>query len=213
MKDFIKFRQFLRTKNLSVNEQYLLEYLFELHNSQYGYSYPAFKDLLLAFNTTSKNRINSIIKTLESKGLITVDRTNKNNRYKVVGIENFIITKEKKVVATERKENDEQSIQNKHGLNDLEMVDVEFISNELNINLNQALVLYLKSNKDIKRVLECFEQCKDRKVYKLVPYILSMLKNFTPTKVIKKVKELACRNFEERIYDYDSLESQLLAHY
>ncbi|NFT92021.1 helix-turn-helix domain-containing protein [Clostridium botulinum] len=89
-KDFIKFRKYIRTQNLKINEQYLLEYLFEYTNTSYGYAFPKFSDIMEAFNTTSKNRISSTIKKLEKKGLIKVDRTHTNNRYYVVGIENFI---------------------------------------------------------------------------------------------------------------------------
>lgn len=34
-KDFIKFRQYIRTLNLSINEQYLLELFFEFLNTIY----------------------------------------------------------------------------------------------------------------------------------------------------------------------------------
>ncbi len=89
-KDFIKFRQYIRTQNLKVNEQYLLEYLFEYTNTTYGYAFPKFSDIMSAFSTTSKNRISSTIKKLEHKGLIKTDRDHSNNRYYVIGIENFI---------------------------------------------------------------------------------------------------------------------------
>lgn len=91
-KDFIKFRQYIRSKNLKVNEQYLLELLFEYHDVEYGYAFPKFSDIMSAFNTTSKNRISTTIKKLEKKGLIKVDRTFTNNRYYVIGIEDFINT-------------------------------------------------------------------------------------------------------------------------
>ena len=61
-KNFISFRQYIRTKDLSVNEQYLLELLFEFHNHELGYAYPDLKTLMKAFNTTSKNRVVSTIK-------------------------------------------------------------------------------------------------------------------------------------------------------
>lgn len=80
-KDFIKFRQYIRSQDLKVNEQYLLELLFEYHNQQYGYAFPKFSDIMQTFNTTSKNRISSTIKKLEKKGVIKVDRTFANNRY------------------------------------------------------------------------------------------------------------------------------------
>ena len=69
-KDFIKFRQHIRTLNLSVNEQYLLELFFEFHNANYGYCFLKVSDILKAFNTTSKNRVSNVIKSLEEKNLL-----------------------------------------------------------------------------------------------------------------------------------------------
>ena len=90
-KNFISFRQYIRTKDLCVNEQYLLELLFEFHNHSFGYAYPDLKTLMKAFNTTSKNRVISTIKKLEKKGLITIVRKFKeNNRYFIANINEFI---------------------------------------------------------------------------------------------------------------------------
>lgn len=89
-KDFIKFRQYIRTKDLKVNEQYMLELFFEYHNTNYNYCFLTFDQIMQSFNTTSKNRISSTIKKLEKKGLIRVDRNYSNNRYYIIGIENFI---------------------------------------------------------------------------------------------------------------------------
>lgn len=88
-KDFIKFRQYIRTQDLRINEQYLLELFFEYHNTNYGYSFLTFEQIMICFNTTSKNRISSTIKKLEKRGLIKVERKYSNNRYYIIGIENF----------------------------------------------------------------------------------------------------------------------------
>ena len=96
-KNFISFRQYIRTKDLSVNEQYLLELLFEFYNHSFGYAYPDLKTLMKAFNTTSKNRVIYTIKKLEKKGLITVVRKFKeNNRYFIANINEFIVIENKK---------------------------------------------------------------------------------------------------------------------
>lgn len=89
-KDFIKFRKYIRAQNLKVNEQCLIELFFEYHNTQYGYSFLTFEQIMQAFNTTSKNRISSTIKKLEKKGLIRVERQYSNNRYFILNVENFI---------------------------------------------------------------------------------------------------------------------------
>lgn len=95
-KDFIKYRQFLRKQNLSVNEQYMMELFYEFHNEKFGYAFPTFKNLLDAFNTTSKNRITKVIQELEEKGFITVDRTGRNNRYIINDLTTYLANEETK---------------------------------------------------------------------------------------------------------------------
>lgn len=222
-KDFIKFRQYLRTKDLSVNEQFLLEYLFELHNDDYGYAYPSFNDLVTAFNTTSRNRVSNVIKSLENKGLITIERSYKNNRYYIIGIEEFIKTSNKntnnkKSVKTVAKDSngDVPLVGQLHvdeivdsNLECLEQNDVEYLARKLDISLKSALKIYLEANKNVSKVLEVFEYSKTQKVSKLVPYLIKLVKVFK-SKCKAPPKELKFRNFTEREYDYVALEKGLL---
>lgn len=90
LKDFIKYRTYLRKQSLSVNEQYMMELLYEYYNADYGYAFPSFQTLMNAFNTTSKNRVSKVIKDLEEKGFITVDRANKNNRYIINDLKSYL---------------------------------------------------------------------------------------------------------------------------
>ena len=98
LKDFIKYRTYLRKQSLSVNEQYMMELLYEYYNADYGYAFPSFQTLMNAFNTTSKNRVSKVIKDLEEKGFITVDRANKNNRYIINDLKSYL--KQEQVVET-----------------------------------------------------------------------------------------------------------------
>lgn len=96
-KDFIKFRKYARTQNINVNEQYLLELLFEYHNTEFGYCFLSIDAIMKAFNTKANKRVINTIKSLEKKGLLIVDRSHrKNNKYYIVDIENFITTADKK---------------------------------------------------------------------------------------------------------------------
>lgn len=92
-KDFIKFRKYVRTQNINVNEQYLLELLFEYHNSDFGYCFLSIDAIMKAFNTKANKRVINTIKSLENKGLLIVDRSHrKNNKYYITNIEKFIDT-------------------------------------------------------------------------------------------------------------------------
>ena len=76
----------------------MMELLFELHNEKYGYAFPSFKTLLDAFNTTSKNRVSKVLKDLEEKGFITVDRDKRSNRYIINDLTSYLKAEDKPAV-------------------------------------------------------------------------------------------------------------------
>lgn len=173
-KDFIKFRQYIRSHNLKVNEQYLLELLFEYHNIEYGYSFPKFSDIMQAFNTTSKNRISSTIKKLEKKGLIKVDRTFANNRYYVIGIENFINTNKPK----SKDFNGKPTIDGQVHIEELE----ELTENEAkiielsNMSYKQAKSLLQLSKNKANKVLKYVEYALKRGISNVYAYVKKLIK-------------------------------------
>ena len=95
-KDFLKFKQFLRTKKLKPVQKVIMEYLFELHNIKFGYAFPSMKDLVLEVNGACNNTVISAIRKLEKIGLLIVNRENKNNRYYIENVEDFLIGLEEK---------------------------------------------------------------------------------------------------------------------
>lgn len=104
-KEFLNFKLHIQNKNLSINEQYILEVLFQFHNYDCGYAYPTVELLMSLANTTSKNRITKIIKSLEEKQLITVERKAREaNRYLIHEVENFITVLEAKKPVQDKKE-------------------------------------------------------------------------------------------------------------
>lgn len=223
IKDFIKFRKHIRTKNLSVNEQYLLELLFEFHSCKDGYAYPPVTDLMKAFNTTSKNRISTTTKKLVEKGLIVVKRNfNENNRYFITGIDNFIIVKfpkeETKYVPVDYNENlpvqgqiyVDELIETK----EIETKEIETENVEMILRRFESIVLSKKQKEVInstrKDILEsAINSITVERVN--ASYILGAI-----DRVQKKVIEMpiinpkSFNNFTPREYDYDSLEKKLL---
>lgn len=171
-KDFIKFRQYIRTQDLKINEQYLLELFFEYHNTTYNYCFLTFDQIMNCFGTTSKNRISSTIKKLEKKGLITVDRSYSNNRYYVVNIELFI---------QEGKHND------KNGTNKPLTGQVHFT--ELTDEEAEVIDATNFTQNQVKTLL----QLSNNKVDKLISVIKYALKNGA-SNVYGYVKALLIRN-------------------
>ncbi|NFH88805.1 helix-turn-helix domain-containing protein [Clostridium botulinum] len=215
-KDFIKFRQYIRTQNLKINEQYLLEYLFEYTNTSYGYAFPKFSDIMEAFNTTSKNRISSTIKKLEKKGLIKVDRTHTNNRYYVIGIESFINqSKHNNKITKVTKE-----LEGQLNINELTREEKELI--ELtNFTQNQAKTLLELSKNKLDKVLDTFRYAVKNGASNVYGYVKALLErninidnDFTEQKKSYYKKEIpfitSCegRNYSDEWYK--DLENQLL---
>ncbi len=218
-KNFISFRQYIRTKDLSVNEQYLLELLFEFHNHNFGYAYPDLKTLMKAFNTTSKNRVVSTIKKLEKKGLIRVTRKFKdNNRYFIENINQFIIT-EKKKASINKTHIDSNGNLPLEGQIDVEEVlkENESQSDKIKLVLDKFKGIILsKKQKEVinnteKGVLEnAIESITVDKVN--ATYLIGAIERAkTKSKyLVDGINPFKFNNFKAREYDYDSLEKKLL---
>lgn len=211
-KNFISFRQYIRTKDLSVNEQYLLELLFEFHNHELGYAYPDLKTLMKAFNTTSKNRVVSTIKKLEKKGLIRVIRKFRdNNRYFIENINQFIITEKKKTSTNKVLEG---QIDVKEVLGETES-ETETDKVKLILEKFKGIVLSKKHKEVInnteKEVLEnAIESINVDKVNG--NYLLGAIERIKvkAIQLVDGINPKSFNNFKAREYDWDSLEAKLL---
>lgn len=217
-KNFISFRQYIRTKDLCVNEQYLLELLFEFHNHSFGYAYPDLKTLMKAFNTTSKNRVIYTIKKLEKKGLITVVRKFKeNNRYFIANINEFIVIENKKTpVKVHVDSNGDLPLE---GQIDIEEVlkENESQSDKIKLILDKFKGIILsKKQKEVidnteKGILE--NTIASITVDKInATYLLGAIERAkTKSKyLVDGINPFKFNNFKAREYDYDSLEKKLL---
>lgn len=218
-KNFIQFRQHIRTLNLSINEQYLLELFFEFHNAQYGYCFLKVSDILKAFNTTSKNRVSTVIKSLEEKGLITVDRENKNNRYFIKGMNDFInvieevmpaTTKEKVEKKKDKKESKEEVIEGQIEA-DVAAEAIEIVNNVITIGQASQELKDIVVSKDIEEVKTVIAAVKSNNNGVVTSsYILNAFnkKAFTPA-IKETINPLKFNNFEGREYDYNKLGAML----
>ena len=217
-KNFISFRQYIRTKDLCVNEQYLLELLFEFHNHSFGYAYPDLKTLMKAFNTTSKNRVIYTIKKLEKKGLITVVRKFKeNNRYFIANINEFIVIENKKTpVKVHVDSNGDLPLE---GQIDIEEVlkENESQSDKIKLILDKFKGIILsKKQKEVidnteKGILE--NAIASITVDKInATYLLGAIERAKTTSkyLVDGINPFKFNNFKAREYDYDSLEKKLL---
>lgn len=89
-KDYMKFNNFiLAEENLTLEEGYMLQVLFQYHNIERGYAYPTYKALMKACKTNRQAKISKILKSLVTKGYIKIEKHG-NNRYYIVGVERFL---------------------------------------------------------------------------------------------------------------------------
>lgn len=217
-KNFISFRQYIRTKDLCVNEQYLLELLFEFHNHSFGYAYPDLKTLMKAFNTTSKNRVISTIKKLEKKGLITIVRKFKeNNRYFIANINEFIVIENKKTpVKVHVDSNGDLPLEGQIDIEEVLKAN-ESQSDKIKLILDKFKGIILsKKQKEVidnteKGILE--NAIASITVDKInATYLLGAIERAkTKSKyLVDGINPFKFNNFKAREYDYDSLEKKLL---
>lgn len=219
-KDFIKFRQHIRTLNLSINEQYLLELFFEFHNHNYGYCYLQIKDILVAFNTTSKNRISTTIKSLEEKNLIIVDREHKNNRYFIVDINNFIIVKDEAKKKINIDSNGNTSIDGQQTIEEViggEDKRITTIKETVNDGIVSQELITIALENDIEIVKKACEDVKEKTNKVNSKFLINAInyakgRNKKSLNSRSEVNPKSFNNFEGRTYNYDSLEQMLLGY-
>lgn len=211
-KDFIKFRQYIRTQNLKVNEQCLIELFFEYHNTQYGYSFLTFEQIMQAFNTTSKNRISSTIKKLEKKGLIRVERQYSNNRYFILNVENYIYENNSKL----KNSNGNPPL---NGQVKFELTEEEAeVINSTNFTQNQAKSLLQLCNNKVDKLISMIKYVSNKaNIANKFGYIKALLerginvedsKQNHYKKSIPFIDNCSSRNYDEEFYE--NLEQKLL---
>ena len=205
-KDFLKFKQFLRNKKLKPVQKVIMEYLFELHNCKFGYAFPSMKDLVMEVNASCNNTVISAIKKLEKMGLLKVNRKNKNNRYYIEDIENFLVGI-KKNTSTEKEFSDKKTV-------------CSFNEDNINCEIDEIMLenkIARDMNCSLEEAVNALKYAKERKAKSLIAYAKSSIKNgwhkiqnsYSST-MSNANKKVGFANFTQRVYDYEKLERQLL---
>lgn len=212
-KDFIKFRQYIRTQDLKINEQYMLELFFEYHSTNYGYCFLTYEQIMQAFNTTSKNRISKSIKNLEKRGLITIDKRYSNNRYFIVGVENYIYESNSKP----NDSNGKPQIDGQVHFTELTEEEKEVIDST-NFSQNQTKSLLQLCNNKVDKLISMIKYVSNKaNIANKFGYIKALLErgiNVEDTmqnhykKSIPFIDNCSSRSYDEEFYE--NLEQRLL---
>lgn len=81
-KDYLKFRNAIKKDyNLTIEEAFLYESLYDSLNIYLGYSYLGYKDIMLELRTKRKIKVSNLLKSLVAKGYIYKKRNGIRNNY------------------------------------------------------------------------------------------------------------------------------------
>lgn len=201
-KDYLAFNNYiLSQENLSLEEGYMMQVLFQCHNTTLGYAYPTYKALMKYCKTNRQAKISKILKSLVDKGYISIENHG-NNRYFIIGIEKYI--EGAKAIS------DEYITQNTKTNNS------EFEG--LTVSQENTLMKLAKTKERLKEIIDysrdkaknlfayCYRLLKDNiQVNTSYSYANNTYSNNSTPKGYKSFN-----NFKAREYDYDALERQLL---
>ena len=202
-KDYLAFNNYiLSQENLSLEEGYMMQVLFQCHNTTLGYAYPTYKALMKYCKTNRQAKISKILKSLVDKGYINIENHG-NNRYFIIGIEKYI--EGAKVIS------DEYITKN------TETNNSEFEG--LTVSQENTLMKLAKTKERLKEIIDysrdkaknlfayCYRLLKDNiqvnTSYSYANSNNSYSNNSTP-------RYNGFNNFKAREYDYEALERKLI---
>lgn len=213
-KDYLAFNNYIfKAENLSLEEGYMMQVLFQFHNEALGYAYPSYKTLMQHCKTNRQAKVSKILKSLADKSYITIEKHG-NNRYFIAGIEKFIQGSVNNIGLDETDNNNNENNNTSNNNNS------EFEG----LSLSQENTL-MKLAKSKERLKEIIDYSKD-KAKNLFAYCYRLLKdniqvntsynnnysyaNNTYNNNLTPKGYSSFNNFKAREYDYKALERKLL---
>ena len=207
-KDYLAFNNYiLSQENLSLEEGYMMQVLFQCHNTTLGYAYPTYKALMKYCKTNRQAKISKILKSLVDKGYISIENHG-NNRYFIIGIEKYI--------------EGAKAISDEYITQNTETNNSEFEG--LTVSQENTLMKLAKTKERLKEIIEysrdkaknlfayCYRLLKDNiqvntsySYSNNYSYANNTYSNNSTPKGYKSFN-----NFKAREYDYEALERKLL---
>ena len=193
-KDYIKFRNAIKNdENLSLEEAYLLENIFDYYNVDLGYAYPSYDILMKDLKTKRRAKISKLIKSLAKKGYIEIKKKSNKNTYKLLKYL-FINTK-----AQKSKEEIEIAEE-----------DIEKVEVETNFSKKDSKELLKIARGKLEKVLKAFRYMLQQKnIESPLNYTKWAIRN-NKEPCDNSTSYKGFNNFKARDYDYEALERKLL---
>ncbi len=206
-KDYLKFRNAIKKDtNLSLEESYMLELIFDYYNTSIGYAYPGYEMLMSDLKTKRKAKVSKLLKALVRKGYILITKVGKKNTYKLL---KYLFLNQP-VDSNGKPPIDGQ-------VHFSEITDEEKEVIELGFTNKQAKSLLNIAKAKVDKVVKAFNYATEKKADNLYSYtkwaisnIDKIKKNFKPVEENDWNPKTKFDNFEPRQYDWDSLEKRLL---
>lgn len=205
-KDYMKFRNAIKKdENLSLEESYMLELIFDYYNTSIGYAYPGYDILMADLKTKRKAKVSKLLKSLVKKGYISISKVGKKNTYKLLKylfIHNPVDSDGKEPIEGQ--------------IHYTEITEEESQVIELGFTEKQAKSLLKSAKAKLDKVVKAFNYATEKGADNLYSYTLWAINNIS--KITYKPignsdtwsPKTKFDNFEPRVYDYDLLEKKLL---
>lgn len=219
-KDYLKFRNAVKQDtNLNLEEAYLLEVIFDYYNTSCGYAFPSYEVLMQDLKTKRRAKISKLLKSLEKKGYISINKNGKKNIYYIL---KYLFLNKSKSKTT--KQTHDASVDSNGNIPVEGQMHVEEIINTkeheevaaiTGFNKKQVDELLQASGNKIEKIVQALEYAKS-KGKAVFAYVRWCIKNLDIASLIKRETnrvekhKLKFDNFESREYDYDKLEKSLL---
>lgn len=218
-KDYLKFRNVVKKdNNLSLEESYMLEVLFDYYNVSNGYAYPPYENLMADLKTKRRAKISKLLKSLEKKGYISINKKGKKNIYYILKYL-FLNKSNSKVKQKHNAPVDSNGNIPVEGQMHVEEIintkEHEEVAAITGFNKKQVDELLQASGNKIEKIVQALEYAKS-KGKAVFAYVRWCIKNLDIASLIKRETnrvekhKLKFDNFEPRHYNYDKLENGLL---
>lgn len=206
-KDYLKFRNAIKKdENLSLEEGYMLELIFDYYNTSCGYAYPGYEMLMSDLKTKRKAKVSKLLKALVKKGYILITKVGKKNTYKLL----------KYLFLNQPKDSDgKPPLYNQIHYSEITDEEKEVIN--LGFTQKQAKSLLQVAKDKVDKIVKAFNYASEKGADNLYSYTLWAINNISKIKDSFKFVEgedwnpkSRFDNFKPREYDWDSLEKGLL---
>jgi hypothetical protein len=207
-KDYLKFRNAIKKdENLSLEECYMLELIYDYYNVNYGYAFPTYETLMADLKTKRKAKVSKLLKALVKKGYISITKVGKKNTYKLLKylfLNNPVDSDGKPPIDGQ--------------IHYTEITEEENKIIELGFTHKQAKSLLQVAKDKVDKIVKAFNYATEKGADNLYSYTLWAINNISKIKnTFKPVDDedgwnpkTKFDNFKPREYQWDSLEKRLL---